>query len=116
MCTGITIDRRSMHCRRLWWLIAAVIELLLLLPTVPSAYTMSMAGHAWSWSMRRRADDNERIDDGQTNSVSFDTICLAVERRSEPVDADGLTTDRRILFFLTESVWPSITGYGGKKS
>jgi hypothetical protein len=30
--------------------------------------------------------DSEQDDDGQTNSVSFDTICLAVERRFEPVD------------------------------
>ena len=26
---------------------------------------------------------SEQADDGQTNSVSFETICLAVERRSE---------------------------------
>jgi hypothetical protein len=26
---------------------------------------------------------------------------------SEPTTADGLTTDRLILYFLTESVWPS---------
>jgi hypothetical protein len=45
-----------------------------------------------------------RVDDGQTNSVSFDTICLAVERRSVPRTADGLTTDRRILLVLTNSV------------
>ena len=46
--------------------------------------------------------DSGRVDDGQTNSVLFDLlICLAVERRSEPATADGLTTYRRILFFLT---------------
>ncbi len=51
------------------------------------------------------------MDDGQTNSVSFgfDTICLAVERRSEPRTADGLTTDIRILLVLIQSVWPSST-------
>ncbi len=32
---------------------------------------------------------------------SFSIICLAVERRSEPPTADGLTTDRQILFFFT---------------
>ena len=30
--------------------------------------------------------DSERVNGGQTISVSFDTICLAVERRSEPAD------------------------------
>jgi hypothetical protein len=38
------------------------------------------------------------VDDGQTNSISFDTICLAVKR----VD-DGQTNS--VLFYL--SVWPS---------
>ena len=33
--------------------------------------------------------DGGRVDDGQTNSVSFDGICLAVERRSEPATAEG---------------------------
>ena len=48
-----------------------------------------------------RASGLRTVDDGQTNSVSFDTICLAVERRSEPAAAGRLTTDRRIMFFLT---------------
>ena len=30
------------------------------------------------------ASDSGRVDDGQTNSVCFGTICLAVERGSEP--------------------------------
>ena len=54
-----------------------------------------------------RASDCGRIDDGQTNSVSFDTTCLAVEHRFEPAPADGLTMDRQILLVLTQSVWPS---------
>ena len=36
--------------------------------------------------------DNGLFDDGQTNSVCFDTICLAVKCRSEPVDI-GLVDD-----------------------
>ncbi len=32
--------------------------------------------------------------DGQTNSVSFDTICLAVEHRSEPADC-GRADDKQ---------------------
>jgi hypothetical protein len=48
-----------------------------------------------------------RVDDRQSNSVSFDTICLAVKHCSEPRTADGLTTDSRILLVLTQSVWPS---------
>ena len=30
--------------------------------------------------------DCGRVDDGQTNSINFETICLAVERRTEPAD------------------------------
>ena len=48
-----------------------------------------------------RANGLRTVDDGQTNSVSFDTICLAVECRSEPAAAGRLTMDRRILFFFT---------------
>ena len=33
-----------------------------------------------------RALDCGRADDGHTNSVSFDTICLAVKHRSEAVE------------------------------
>ena len=36
-----------------------------------------------------------------------ESVWPAVEYRSEPATEEGLTTDRRILFFLTESVWPS---------
>ena len=35
---------------------------------------------------RSEPEDCGRVDDEQTNSVSFDTICLAVECRSEPAD------------------------------
>jgi hypothetical protein len=57
--------------------------------------------------MLRVPTDSGRADDEQTNFVRFDTICLAVEHRSVPADCGGLMTDRRILFVLTQSVWPS---------
>ena len=45
---------------------------------------------------------------GQTNSILLIVKYLSgLERRSEPAITDRLTTDRRILYFLTESVWPS---------
>ena len=31
-----------------------------------------------------------RVDDGQTNFVRFDTICLAVKRRSKPADCERI--------------------------
>ena len=31
--------------------------------------------------------ESGEVEDGQTNSVTFDTICLAVNRRSEPADS-----------------------------
>jgi hypothetical protein len=41
---------------------------------------------AVSLAVERRSEPADRglVDDGQTNSVSFDTICLAVERRRQP--------------------------------
>ena len=38
-----------------------------------------------------RASDSGWVNEGQTNSVCFDTICLAVERRSEHFRASDLT-------------------------
>jgi hypothetical protein len=55
-----------------------------------------------AFERRSKPVDCGRIDDEQTNSVSFDTICLAVKRRSEPRTSDALTTDRRIVFVLTQ--------------
>ena len=39
-------------------------------------------------AVERRTEpaDYGRVDDGQTNSINFETICLAVERRTEPAD------------------------------
>ena len=48
-------------------------------------------------AVERRSEptDLRRVDDGQIDSVNFDTICLAVKRRSEPRDCgqvdDGQT-------------------------
>ena len=84
---------------------------------------LEVRGYVLISAVERRSEsaDSGRVDDGRTNSVSFDTICLAVERLSEPSTAlclaverlsetstaDGLTTDRHTQFFFNESFWPS---------
>ena len=69
--------------------------------------SMMMGALCLAVERRSKPVDCGRVDDEQTNSVSFDTICLAVEHRFEPVTADGLTMDRQIQLVLTQSVWPS---------
>jgi hypothetical protein len=52
------------------------------------------------------SSSREGTDDGQTYSVLFHlSVWPSGAVKYEP--SDGLTKDRRILFFLTESVWPS---------
>jgi hypothetical protein len=41
--------------------------------------------------------------DGQTNSISFETICLAVERRTEPADC-GRVDDGQTNFISFETI------------
>ena len=48
----------------------------------------------------------------ETNSVLFHLSVWPSSAVPSQRSADGVTTDRRILFFLTESVWPSSVLFG----
>ena len=56
---------------------------------------------------RRSGGSRQRqTDDGQTNSVLFHISVWPSSASPRQPTADGLTMDRRILYFLTELVWP----------